>query len=208
MLTRDNRVLSSLEKWSSTVFLVAGVLLLVAAVATGIEWLTDVTGLTNGPLGVAAFIGMVVSYVGLLGLYPRLDDENSRLALVSVLLVLVPLVVIIVEVGSVVLGFGPLYGLLIASAGFLLFALGIALFGVASLRSRTTSNAAGASLFAYSGAWVAFIGIGQIYGFPVSGGALFGISVTMTVSLLALWYVLRGDTVSTERRQATPDSTA
>ena len=166
------------------------------------------TGLTNGPLGVAAFIGMVVSYVGLLGLYPRFAEEDSRLSRVSVSLLLVPVAVIIADLVSIMLGFGPPFGLTVASAAFLLFALGIALFGVASLRTRGTANAVGGFLLVYSGAWVAFVGIGQIYGFPVSGGPLFGISVTMTVSLLALWYVLRRDTVSTERRQATPDSTA
>ena len=129
MQTRNNRVWFSLEKWSSTVFLVAGVLVLISTVATGIEWLTNATGLTDGPLGVAAFIGMVVSYVGLLGLYPRLAEEDSRLSRVSVSLLFVPVAVIIADLVSIVLGFGPPFGLTVASAAFLLFALGIALFG-------------------------------------------------------------------------------
>ncbi len=141
MRTSNNVVWRSLEKWSAVFFLVAGTLVLISTAATGVEWLTGATGLTDGPLDVAAFFGMVLSYVGLLGLYPKLADDQSRLSQVSVLLLLVPVAVIIVDLVSILLGGGPPFGLTIASIAFLLFALGIALFGVASLRTHDTSNA-------------------------------------------------------------------
>lgn len=207
MRTSNNVWWRSLESWSAEIFLTAGILVLVSTVATGIEWLTAATGLTDGPLGVLAFLGMVLSYFGLLGLYPKLADGRSRLSRISVLLLLVPVAVIIVDLVSILVGFGPPFGLLIASIAFLLFALGIALFGVASLRTHGTATSIGVLLLAYAGGWAAFIGAGQIYGFPVSGGRLFGISVVMSVSLLGIGVRLRDDTQSAERPGGVTDST-
>lgn len=146
MSTDDNRVWGWLDRWCATTFLVAGILVGVSMVATGLELFTDIVGLTDGPLGVAAFVGMLVSYVGLLGLYPKLVEQTPRLARTSTGLLLIPVALIMVAVVSLALGSEPPFGPTVASVAFLLFALGIALFGVGSIRTQTVPGNVGISL--------------------------------------------------------------
>ncbi len=70
---------NSLEQWSSTAFLIGGVILIGSAALAGYDVIngTDV----RLPLG-QAFIGAgwAVALIGLLGLYPRLADRSRWLA--------------------------------------------------------------------------------------------------------------------------------
>lgn len=66
----------SLEKWSPTGFLVAGVLLVVFAAFLGYEAFTD----TSAPEDIFGPPGFFLAMIGLLGLYPRLADRTPRLA--------------------------------------------------------------------------------------------------------------------------------
>lgn len=69
----------SLEQWSPTAFLVAGVLLVVFAALLGYE---GVTG-TSAPEDIFGPPGFFLAMVGLLGMYPALADRTSRLARIS-----------------------------------------------------------------------------------------------------------------------------
>lgn len=136
----------SLERWSATLFLVAGGLLVVHA---GIHVLTAFTSV-NYPLHHEVpfgFVGMMLGHVALLGLYPQLIDRSPRLAQAGA----VPTV--LGAVGWLVIGASSLAESLgvtappwLGIAGpfvILGVVLGYLVFGVAGLRtdvvSRTTA---------------------------------------------------------------------
>lgn len=69
----------TLERWSATVFLAAGALFFVAGVIGALGAYTPVN--TEGEFmlfveGIGGFGGVVLSYIGLLSLYPRLHGDR------------------------------------------------------------------------------------------------------------------------------------
>jgi hypothetical protein len=204
-----NRLWGPLERWSPLVFLLAGALLAVATVAIGFELFTSMDGLTSGPAGLAGFIGIAVSYFGLLGLYPRLVDRTPRLARASVSLLLIPVVLIVVDVTALVLNATPPMGQF-GSAGFMtilvLFAVGIALAAIASLRTEVPSRSVGVALFVFALSWFGQVGAAQVYGFPipdVPNGVFTGM---MTLSLLTIGYLLLIEPEPSDRSKPASDS--
>jgi protein-S-isoprenylcysteine O-methyltransferase Ste14 len=65
----------SLERWSATLFLIAGGVLIVYAALTGLEAFLDITVEQKG-----LEVGHVIGFLGLLGLYPTLADRRPWLA--------------------------------------------------------------------------------------------------------------------------------
>lgn len=187
-------------------FVVAGLLMLVATINEGLLWATEME--TPELLQFAGFVGMILSYVGLVGLYPRLGGRRSRLAQAGIGLLFVPVAVVVIDLISVALGYGPPFGVTLATAAFGLFALGVALFGVISIRSDVYSSAVGVFLLVYTVAWFVLIGGGQLYGFPPSGEVVVTASGLMAVALLAVGYLLRTETEPTTRAEPASDSTA
>lgn len=152
----------SLEKWSAWVFLVAGVLMLVPSARSAIELVTAIS-FSGTITGLFGFAGIVLSYIGLIGLSPQLIDETPRLAQTGLVLMGLPAIVIVVLIGWVI---GTLIVPAIPSmestlpapamvfrSVFLLFALGTTSFGVASLRSRVPSRTVGVLLLILAANW-------------------------------------------------------
>ena len=195
--TGTTRVWDTLERWSGNVFLAAGILVLIGTVVVGLQLLAGNEELLKDPFELAPFLGFVVSYFGLLGLYPRLADRMPRLARVSVFLLLVPVVVMLLFVLSIVGGFdipsiGPL-----SLVAFLMFALGIALFGVGSYQTEVPSRGVGLALLALATAWFVMLGAGLLNGFPISQAVNFVTIAIMTGALLAIGFRLRTETEPT-----------
>lgn len=204
MPTDGNALWKSLEKWDATVFLVAGVLLLVATINEGVVWATGME--TPELLEFAGFLGMFVSYFGLLGLYPRLAGRPSDLARAGLGLLLLPVIVILVEVIFMAIGVGPQFGQSIALAAFGLFALGVVLFGVIFYRTEGLPDAIGVSLVAYAIGWVVQLGGVLLYGAPPPGGVIVISSGLMALALLAIGYLLRAEIAPGSRSEPAPDS--
>lgn len=185
----------SLAKRSRTAFFAAGGLLFVATVLFAVDAFTGLSprGTVTGVVGVT---GLVLSYVGLLGLYPRLADRSPRVAFSGVILSALPVVFLgcllvwgasghavarIPLPPAVIPAFGTVF-----TAVFLSLGLGIALFGVASLQTRTVSHTVAALLFVFAATWFLLLGLSSVYGsaFPPWLDFLtFGI---MTSTVLAL----------------------
>ena len=203
----STRVLESLEKWSAVIFLLAGVFLLVGTVVIGLQLLTGDPDLLKNPFELSPYLGFIISYFGLLGLYPRLADRIP-LARVSLLLLLVPVIVMLIYIATALVGTELPFGEPVSFGAFILFALGIALFGVGSYQTEVPSRAVGLSLLALSAGWFVLLGAGLIDGFPVWQPVAFGTAAIMTVALLAIGYLLRTGTEPTDQTEPTPDTTA
>lgn len=122
--------------WSPRLFLVAGGLLVFYGAFNGLEAFTDVAVPAN-----VFETGYVFGFLGLLGLYPTLADEEPRLALVGAVAGAMGLVgVVLVSLRSFghLAGLGPRYpagwGLVVALL-LIGFVGGFLAIGVAALRS-------------------------------------------------------------------------
>jgi len=200
-----------LPKWqpvaerSATLFLAGGGLLLVSATLFTVQALTplSVEGLLTGLTG---FLGILLSYVGMLGLYPWFVTRTPRLAHAGVVLVALPTTVIAVllvwgvathlPVGAVPAPMDVLPDIgRVLVATFLLFAGGAGVFGGASLRTGIPSRTTGVLLLGFAAMWVVLLGASSVYGstFPAWLDALtFGL---MAIALLGIGQSLRAETV-------------
>lgn len=75
-MTDRNGVLNVLERWSPMLFLVGGVVLVAFAASLAAIGLMDM----SVPRNIFAGVGFTFSFLGLLGLYPRLKDGSPLLA--------------------------------------------------------------------------------------------------------------------------------
>lgn len=143
MSIRNTDRWGSLERWSSTLFLVAGGLLVVHSVIHVLIAFTSVSYPFHHefPFGVA---GMILGFVALFGLYPQLVARSPKLTHVGAVLAGFG------TVGWIALGLGTLIEELGASppellgttAPLIIFGviLGYLLFGVTGLRTQTVSR--------------------------------------------------------------------
>lgn len=147
--------LKSLERWSPTLFLVSGAILVVYAMLHGLEAFLDI----EYPMvrdGILRPVGYIIGFVALLGLYPRLADRSPKLARVGAVFTALGAVGWFVSgiIGSsrglaAHLGFDPpawlgVFGLLIM-LGFL---VGFPSFGIACLRTEAYPRIVGLILLA------------------------------------------------------------
>lgn len=200
----------TLERWSATVFLAAGVLWLLDTVLLAIELFADVSILgTPGPVNPVLYIsGVVAAIVGLLGVFPSLDEQTPRLARISAGLVAVAgiaLVVLLAWFVTVTLlnQSDPPGALLILS--LLVAVMGFLLFGIASVRTGVPSRTVGLFMLAIpatllGGLLLVYVGYGgnsPDWTSPVIG-------ILMSVFLLAIGYRLRTEPAGTRRAEPTP----
>lgn len=205
----------SVAGWTATAFLVAGVLLGITAVLQVLAALTPTV--SQGMLtGVPGFAGVVFTYAGLLGLYPRVTDRTSRLGRAAVALVALPAAVILVLLVWGALGHSlasvpvpvdvvPAVGAVFISV-FVLFALGTALFGLAGLQSRELPRAVGVLLMALAATWFLRLGVSAVYvgpspvliDAPVSGG--------MAAATMGIGYHLGNDSAPSSDTDRSADA--
>lgn len=204
----------SLEQWSPTVFLVAGVLWLVDTVLLSIEHFAGVSILgTPGAVNPVLYVsGLVAAIIGLLGFYPRLADRTPRLARISAGLVAVAGAAISIQLVWFVIATllnqpDPPGGPLMLS--ILVAALGFILFGIATLRTGVPSRAVGLLLLAVPAALLGgFLLVFVIYGGNSPDWTSPAIGIVMSVLLLVIGYLSRTEPEPTDRTEPTPDATA
>lgn len=197
----------SLEKWNATAFLVAGWLLFVATAINGLDLFTPVAtqeGILLSVEGIVGFGGVVISFLGLLGLYPRLADATPRLARVGVSLTVLPAaffsaLLVVCSALAPLLGFPSLKTLvpsfqLITATIVVSFAVALTLFGVASLRTDIPSRTVGGLLLVVAAAWFGLVGALQVYQYDIPIWVTFVQTAMMAVPLLTIGYRLWTDT--------------
>lgn len=201
-----------LNRWCSTAFLVAGGLLLIATVLSALEVFTTLSpeGTLTGPI---FFIGLIVSYVGLLGVYPKVADQSPRLALAGVVLVGLPAIMLIVLVVWGVSGHAlqqvpvppaviPAFGMVLIVV-ILLFGLGIAVIGVASLRSPPVSQTIGFLLLILAATWFGLLSATSVYGSTFPPWLDFTATGIMAVTLLAVGFRIQIGSATCEDDEGT-----
>lgn len=182
----------------------AGVLVLVQAIG---DALTLTLNMNIQALAFAIIIGLLLSYVGLLGLYPRLADQTPQLARAGLVLVLIPVLLLIVLAVALLVSSEPPFsesvGEVLFLAVFVGFALGIVLFSVATFQSQLLSRAVGISLLGFAAGWFVLLGGSLIYGFPMPDWLTFVADGIMAVSLLTIGILLYTDATPHERAEPT-----
>lgn len=200
----------SLEKWSPTVFLVAGILLLGYAVLQGTHTFTGVT--VPSALATAyGGIALLVPVFGLLGLSPRLRDHTPRLSLAGVvvaiisglltLILLLQLAITTVQMGGSpeIPADAPAWTAAALLSGFLLLAVAFLLFGVASLRTPVVERTVALLLLVPAAGWFGLIVANAIL---PSGRYLAVAAYTpIGVAVLATGYLLKAESEPTDRRE-------
>lgn len=193
MSISDTAPLRRLGKWGGPIFLIAGGLLLITAIGLAVEVVTGMS--LQGPIiGVPQFAGLLISYIGLLGLYSLVRDRSPRLALIGIVLILGPVIAILVFIGyEVTVGGEPPFVDTIFMVIGVGFALGIALLGIASLRAETLSRDIGISLLVLAVPFLLLVVLGAensaIIDFVISG--------LTAGALLAIGYLLQWRNVTT-----------
>lgn len=202
-------VLATLERWNPIAFLVAGALFVLPTTIFGFG---AATGAGNIVSPAVIFVLLLVVFVGLLGLYPRLAEEGSTLALVGVGLLSATAAVIVSTLAIVALPTGMSLGkphiLAIVTTVVVGSTLTLGTFGVASLRSGTHSRSVGSSLLVMAaGNFSIFVAM-LVYGDPTPAWVGFVVGGLFVTSLGSIGYVLRTETTPAERSELTGDRTA
>lgn len=205
--TRATAQWGALEEWSSTAFLVGGILWLIDTGLLGLELFIGVSILgTPGMVNPLLYLsGLVAAIVGLLGFYPALASWMPRLARVSAGLVSIAgIAILVLLMWFVTSDFlnqpDPPVVLLLLS--LLVVVLGFILFGFASIRTNVPSRTVGLLVLAIPA--ILFV---LIVGTAVSGGdapdwASPAIGGVMSVLLLAIGYQLRSESATPDREKA------
>lgn len=204
MSSRGRLVLDALEQWSGTIFLLAGGMVLTTAVINALDLITAIDtqqGVLLAIEGFTGFGGVVLSFVGLLSLYPRLAEPIPRLARTGFRLAFVPgtfFIAVFVVCSTLAAALGlPSLKLLIPSfplatkTVLLLYAVALGLFGIGSFRTSVPSRMVGGLLLVLALVWFSLFGAIQVFteGTPI--WVTFVQTSIMAVSMGAIGYELR-----------------
>jgi hypothetical protein len=209
----------SLEERSRTLFLVSGLLFIIAA---GFDMSNILVGIEDLRSGVGqAFIaaGWIAALIGLLGFYPKLADRSRWLARAGGVCVVIGVVAFVGNGVTALVAFvrdvppteafpmfvlvGMIIGVLIGSI------LGFVLFGVASLRSDVRSLAVGLLLLIPPLFVITNFFVLSVVGVPnprPSEVTLFIVS-GLAMNMLAIGYVLRTGGAPTGSAESGPAPT-
>jgi hypothetical protein len=209
-MSYGNTVWATLEQWSARTFLTAAGLFVLLAVSYGVSAVTGTEIAVSGPDII--FVFLLVVFVGLLGLYPRLAKRGSTLALGGVGLLAVTAMIILSTIGLSVLPIGLTFGkptivaIIMSVVGG--STLTLATFGIASLRTRAHPRLVGSFLLVMA-ASLLFVFVSMVL-FSNPGPALvsFVTSGLFVISLGAIGYVLRTEDVTANKAESTGDVTA
>jgi hypothetical protein len=199
MRLSNTAVRVSLERWSQTLFLVAGVLVAGHATLLGVQAFTEMVT----PPDLFAPLGHLVALVGLFGLYPMLADRTPTLARAAAAVAAVPavgwLVVFVGQVGELAGVLSPPTGVLpgvVFPVVIVSTILTYVLFGVTSLRAGIRSRTVARRLLIPAGlfggliASIVVAGASALVGFLFTGG--------LVVAYLAISQSLRLEAAPTD----------
>ena len=206
-MTDGNSVLGLLERWSPTLFLVSGVILIAFATSMAAIGLMDM----SLPRSVFAGAGFTLAFLGLLGLYPGLADRSPRLARAGAVFAVlgalgftVTFVIATAEFGGIAppAWIGPLQILNII--GLL---LGFSVFGVGILRTDMHANLLGGFLLVPAVVFAVNLVRVVILGAWTPSWAPFVLGSLQALAMLSIGYSLRTESTTTERVERPTDKT-
>lgn len=209
MTFRSDGVWDVLERWSSTAFLVGGVMFVVTAGFNAAD-VAGGAGHTRLPLK-QAFIGVgwTVGLVGLLGLYPDLVDRSRRLIRAGVVFTVIGILgYALMTVVSLAAFAGILESGLDSLAPAFLppvlvgSVLTFPLFGAVVLRSGARSRALGALLLGPPLLFVANVLT------PTPPSVVLGVVGGLTLVFFGIGYLLRTETAPSDGAESAPGPTA
>lgn len=198
-----NEVWSSLQRWSSTLFIVGGVGALIFAAREPVQFLT---GTGYGNVGFLFLSGYILAFIGLLGLYPELVRQHRWMAgagAVGACIGIVGFAGSVVVIGMDLAGMvpeNPPVWFNTVPLSIIGMIVGYLAFGVASLRSDTSVRLLGLLLLVpgllFGGSVIVDLAPGFDQGRFLFGGG-------QAVGFLAIGYVLRTEEIPrTSRRDS------
>jgi hypothetical protein len=208
-MSHGNTVWGVLERWNSVPFLVAGGSFSLVAAAYGFGALTG-TGIAVSPATI--FVCMLVVFVGLLGLYPRLADRDSTLALGGAGLLVLTTAIILSTLGLSVLPIAVSFGkptiVAIIASVVVGSTLTLTTFGVASLRTGAHPRPVGGFLLVMAVGTSIVVVAMVLSSNPGPWWVGFVVSGLFAISLGSIGYVLRTDVVPADSLKSTDDVAA
>lgn len=208
MASGDESTLHTLERWSPTLFLISGVLLIVYATAQGLWAFTDVMPKNHG-----FEIGYTLGFLGLLGLYPRVARRSPLLARVGALAAASGVLAIAyvslndyVHITGLMEGDLPGWQLL-RMTPLIGFIIGYLAFGIASLRSHVYSLRLGLLLL-LPGVITILMLASILTGHPILSRfqTVFVVSAGEAMAHVAIGTTLRSEAGGTEEADPGPES--
>lgn len=206
---------AALEKWSPLAFAGGGVawLLLMGIIAGNMA-----SGGSTPTWIVPLFLvpGLLLGYVGLLGIYVRVADRSPRLARAGVAVVAIATALVtfavVYTVATSTVDEGPpspVFPLIILTT-----VLSFVILGIASARTETPSRTLGLLVMVPGVAWfgdVVYIGISSALGIrEVAGISLVVVPmmgvVIASLAMVAIGYLLQTRFPATDRSEAAPDT--
>jgi len=184
-------VMGFLQRWSSTLFIVGGVVALIFAVRVPVQALT---GTGYGNVGFLFLSGYILAFIGLLGLYPELSRQQRWMAgagAIGACLGIVGFAGSVVVIGLDLVGMipeNPPVWLNTVPLSIIGMVGGFLTFGVASLRSDTSVRVLGFLLLIPGLLFGGSVIVDVAPGFD-QWRFLFGAG--QSISFLAIGYVLR-----------------
>lgn len=208
-MVHRNTMWGMLEKWSPMVFFTAGGLFALLSVLSGLNAVAE-TGIALSPAVV--FVCMLVVFVGLLGLYPRLADRDIRLAKVGIGLLGGTVAISIPAIGV----FTPSTGLFVGETTALALVIAVAFgatltvvtFGFAMHRTGAYLRPVGDLLLLMAASTSVMIGAMVVYGHSTPSWIPPVVNGSVGMSLGAIGFVLRAGAVTTVNSDLTGDITA
>lgn len=203
-------VTRGLDNRTATLFLIAGVLFVIAAVNNSLVFVTE--GYEPGMLSsLLLLIGLVVALIGLGGMYSSLRERTPRLARGSLAVIGLAGIALVV---LLLWALGNAAGLLsevpppIALATLALLILGFALFGATVLRTTIYPQLVGFLLLAEAVALLMVFTVPIfVYGGEPPRAFGPGIEGVQALFLLGISYVLRQAETGVDQRERAPDTT-
>lgn len=205
------RVFDPLNGRSSTLFLIAGGLMVVFAASTGLRTFTEATyPAVHSIFGPAGFF---VGILGLLGLYPSFVKRVPTLSRIAALVAALPgvgwFITMVFGIGSTVgvlpgmsVVFPPVFPIVV----FLTTILAYIIFGVTSRQSGIHPMTLSLVLIGPAIPFLALmaaVGSGAVAG---SAGAEFVIDIGHALAYLAVGVSFRSERLPTDRSESVPDS--
>lgn len=208
-MSYGSTIWARLEQWSSRTFLTAAGLFLLLAVATGVS---AAKGTETAVSPATVFVFLLVVFVGLLGLYPRLAERGSTLALGGVGLLGVTAAIILSTIGLSVLPLELTVGKPTLVAIIMSVVVGSTLtlttFGVASLRTGAHPRPVGGFLLVMAASTLFIVVTMLLFSNPGPAWVSFVANGLFVISLGSIGYVLRTEAVAATDAESTNDVTA
>lgn len=209
MVTNNMPESETLEQWSSRLFLLAGVFLLVAVSNGSLAFLIEDYTFIDW-VGLAGLVGTLIALVGTGGLYVQLVNRTARLANLGLVVVAVAIVFSILSLAFEILeiaGFASDLSTVVGIGSFVLSVVAFSLFGFGIIRTGAYSTLLGMLLMD--------AGVAMLIGFfgpeIPDAGSEESIQLLMEGILVLLYlgigYLLRTEQTPSRRTEPLTDAT-